>query len=178
MSVEMVRMAEERRGELNPDEFPSIEHIYEFALPSYDWAARRLDTIERRFDHLLTLTFTLTLAVPVVTIAVAGAENQPDLLHWQGVVALGLFLATAILGIIIRQQGELKFMDISGMYVDWGNLSPHTFRQYVAYYAGEDFTENMILLEKKARGSDWVATLFFSEIMFGLWWAYSVISSV
>lgn len=73
MSVEMARMAEERRGELNPDEFPSIEFIYEFALPSYDWAARRLvDTIERRFDHLLTLTFTLTLAVPVVTIAVAG----------------------------------------------------------------------------------------------------------
>ena len=69
-------MVEERRDELNPDEFPSIEEIYEFALPSYDWAIRRLDTIERRFDHLLTLTFTLTLAVPVVTIAIAGAENQ------------------------------------------------------------------------------------------------------
>ena len=97
----------------------------------------------------MTLTFTLTLAVPVVTIAIAGAENQPDLLHWQGIVALGLFLVTAILGIIIRQQGELKFMDISGMYVDWGSLSPHTFKQYVAYYAGEDFTENMIFWRKR-----------------------------
>ena len=134
-------MAEEQRDELDPGEFPSIEVIYEFVLPSYDWAVRRLDTIERRFDHLLTLTFTLTLAVPVVTIAIAGAESQPNLLHWQGGVALVLFVATAISGIVIRQHGELTFMNIDGMYDELGNLSPHTFKQHVTYYAGVDFVQ-------------------------------------
>ena len=171
-------MAEQQRDEFDPGEFPSIEVIYEFVLPSYDWAVRRLDTIERRFDHLLTLTFTLTLAVPVVTIAIAGAENQPDLLQWQGGVALVLFVATAISGIVVRQHGELTFMNIDGMYDELGDLSPHTFKQHVTYYAGEDFARNMIFLKNKARGSDLVATLFFGEMAFGLWWAYNVISSV
>ena len=171
-------MAEEQIDEFDPGEFPSIEVIYEFVLPSYDWAVRRLDTIERRFDHLLTLTFTLTLAVPVVTIAIAGAESQPNLLHWQGVVALVLFVATAMSGIVIRQHGELTFMNIDGMYDELGDLSPCTFKQHVAYYAGEDFARNMVFLKNKARGSDLVALLFFGEIAFGLWWAYNVISSV
>ena len=176
--MERVRMEEEQRDELDPDEFPSIEAIYEFVLPSYDWAVRCLDTIERRFDHLLTLTFTLTLAVPVVTIAVAGAENQPNLLHWQCIVALALFVVTAISGILIRQHIELMFLNIAGIYLEWGDLSPYTFKQHVTYYAGQDFARNMAFLKNKARGSDLVATLFFGEIAFGLWWAYNVISSV
>ncbi len=38
-------MAVEQRDELDPKEFPSIEAICEFVLPSYDWAVRRLDII-------------------------------------------------------------------------------------------------------------------------------------
>ena len=116
--------------------------------------------------------------MPVVTIAVAGAENQPNLLHWQGVVALLLFLATAISGIVIRQHGELTFLNIGGIYLEWGDLSPYTFKQHVTYYAGQDFASNMAFLKNKARGSDLVATLFLGEIALGLWWAYNVISSV
>lgn len=81
-------------------------------------------------------------------------------------------------GILIRQHGELRFMNIGGMYLDWGDLSSYTFKQNVTYYASEDFARNMIFLKNKARGSDLVATLFFGEIAFGLWWAYNVISSV
>ena len=170
-------MAQRQRDELSPDDYPSVELIYDFVLPSYDWAVRRLDTLERRIDHILNLLFTLTLAVPVVTIAIAGADNNPDFLHWSGIVALGLFLVTAVFGIYVRQAGELTFMDIRGMYEEWGYLTPYTFKQYVTYYAGGDFADNVAFVKKKARQTDLVVTLFFGEIAFGLVWAYSVISS-
>ncbi len=33
-------MSVEQRDELDPGEFPSIEVIYEFVLPSYDWGGK------------------------------------------------------------------------------------------------------------------------------------------
>ena len=35
-------MAERQRDELSPDDYPSVELIYDFVLPSYDWAVRRV----------------------------------------------------------------------------------------------------------------------------------------
>lgn len=45
-------MVERRRDELSPGDYPSVELIYDFVLPSYDWAVRRLDTLDIPYPEL------------------------------------------------------------------------------------------------------------------------------
>ena len=42
------------------DEFPSLDLAYEFIIPSYDWALRRLDAVERRIESLIVIVTATT----------------------------------------------------------------------------------------------------------------------
>ena len=56
-------------------QWPSVDLAYEFVAPSYDWAQRRFESIERRIHTFLAFTATLTLGVPALMAAVAQCVN-------------------------------------------------------------------------------------------------------
>ena len=53
-------------GDNMPREFPSVHLAYPVAMEAYEWAARRMDTMDSRIQTILALGTSLSVAAPVV----------------------------------------------------------------------------------------------------------------
>ena len=52
----------------------TLELAYEMIVPAYDWSLRRVSSVEKRIDRLITLIVIVTVAFPVAVMALSQDE--------------------------------------------------------------------------------------------------------
>lgn len=155
-------------------DYPSIDLAYEIVLPSYDWAIRRLQAVEQRIENLLRLVATVTLAFPVIASATTQGTSLADYATWQGIVTLVLFLTALSIGLAARRYKGIRLIDPDDLFQDHLDKHKDEFKKDFIKFAGEDFQDNIQLIEEKSTFADMIAVSFGIELVFGVWWLLSV----
>ena len=158
----------------NPDNYPSINLAYEIVLPSYDWALRRLQSVEKRIEGLLRLIVTITLAFPVVAAVTSQDASFADFATWQGAVTLALFLTTLVIGLAARRYKGIRLIDPDDLYNQHLHKRCLEFKKDFIKYAGEDFQDNAQVIDDKSTYADMIAVTFMIELVFGILWLLSI----
>ena len=162
--------------DFNSDTYKSVELAYEFIVPSYDWAIRRLEAAERRIDNLMRFIITVTLALGASAIAIAELSSQPlsPFLDCAAFVALASFLVAIVLGMCVRQMGNLALLSPSALYRDYIQKNKRDFQGLTLFYAGKDFERNERLVRSKSRGATGMVILFLFELIAAATWFHSL----
>lgn len=155
------------------EEFPGLNLAYERAMASYQEIAARYDAANQRIDGLLTLTSTVTLAAPIV---VAAAGGEPDFRSPALIVAVVLFAAALVLGVIARGfAGGSRLIGPSSLYADWLELSPSEFKLNGIYWAGRHFGQTADAIWRKSWAAHTMTVLFLIEGIALLAWIRDVV---
>ncbi len=109
-----------KMNEKAEDKWPSVQWAYEFVKPSYEWLQNRFDAVNTRIEFLLTFSSSITLAIPIVVKVLFPDVNFGSLWFMS---AMGIFLLTAIVGILGRIYGGLKLVSLQKLYNEWLNYS-------------------------------------------------------
>ena len=149
------------------DEFPSLDLAYEFIIPSYDWALRRLDAVERRIESLIVIVTATTGTAILGVIALAQKTGLDfSLCRWEvwvGLLAFLCFVLSMALGFYARHLGRVTFLDPAF----FGTISetPAVFRWNAVQDASEDLRKHADLVARKSRWADWVLIPFIVEVL-------------
>ena len=153
----------------------STKDLYFNMVPeSYEWALRRLDAVESRIQHLMTLAPAILLSIALPTAAIAGAGNvKLSLLAYLALIALGGVMIT---GIWARSRGGLRLLDQQSVDRDYlEETSLEDAKWNAIKLAGEDFDFNACFIQGKARYADIMGVLLLIGTALGVVWAASVI---
>src|SRR6185503_12541513 len=101
---------------------------------------------------------TTTALVPSVASA-RGLTFHSKLLYF----AIGCFVVELIVGTYARFCGTVRLLNPANLYERWLEWSPWEFKKNFIYWAGEDFKDNVRLVNKKWALSVVVSVLFFLE---------------
>ena len=152
------------------DEYPSLPLAYEFVLPSYDWALRRLQAVERRVENLLALITTVTLFFPVIATRITEGVSSWDYVTVPGVIAGALFLSAVGVGIYARQYKGIELIFLDEVYDNHLKKSPDEFKRDFLHYSGQIFRENTQIIKDKSDCADLIAVVFGLEVVCGVVW--------
>ena len=168
----------EDRESFNPADYPSIGPAFELVVPSYDWALRRLDAIERRLDNLARFVITVTFAAPAGTVGIARLSGNPvEVIYDESLwIVIASFASTLLLWVIVRQIGTVKVIDLQAIFNKYLAHSKEEFRKDIIYAAGEHAIANERLSRRKSLGANLMAVLFGVEVVALLIWSLSVLS--
>ena len=161
----------------NPDDYPSIRAAYDLVIPSYDWALRRLDSIDRRIDNLLRYVVTVTLAVPAGTVGIAGISGTPlDLSFNEALwLVIASFAITLLWGVFIRQIGGVQVIDLESIFNEHLEDSEEEFKKDIIFTAGQHAKANECISRRKSFGADLMVVLFVVEVGALLTWSFGVL---
>jgi len=84
--------------EESEDKWPSVNLAYELVKSSYDRIQDSFDAVNNRIEFLLTFSSSVTLAAPIF---VKALFNDIDFESSWFIAAIGIFVFTAIVGIIV-----------------------------------------------------------------------------
>lgn len=146
--------------ETEEKKYPGVDLAYPLALESYEWAAKRFDTLDSRIQTILGLGISLTLAVPIALSALKLSING----RWF-VAAAVLFVLALSLGTYARLMGKLTVITPEMLYQKWLHLSDWEFKKNLIFFAGEHFNKNRNLLEKRHRFAAAATFIFFLEVL-------------
>jgi hypothetical protein len=149
------------------DKWPSVHWAYEFVKPSYEWLQNRFDAVNARVEFLLTFSSSITLAIPIVVKVLF-----PDVIFWSlwFMSAMGMFLLTALVGILGRICGGLKLVSPQKLYNEWLNYSEWEFKKNAIYFAGEHFIYNSSQINRKVNFTIIMSILLVLEVAFIIIW--------
>jgi hypothetical protein len=146
--------------------YPSVDLAYDFVKPSYDWMVTRFEAINSKIQGLLTFSVTITAAIPVI---VKSIFNSISFTPWF-VGALIAFIILVIIGIIGMRMGAIALLHPKTLYNKYLYCSHWEFQQRVLYWAGEHFSKNKAIIDKKALFRDVITGILLIEIScFVLW---------
>ncbi len=157
-------------------QWPSVDLAYEFVAPSYDWAQRRFESIERRIHTFLAFTATLTLGVPVlVTTAV---DNANFAAGWfiAGMICAAIILMLGMAAKILSSISGFHLLDPDSLYKDWLRISEREFKENTVHWAGEHFKKNATLIHKMGLMLGGMHILFSAEVILLLIWVIAAIA--
>lgn len=162
--------------DFNSDEYKSLELAYEFVVPSQDWAIRRLEAVERRIDNLTRFIITITLALGASAIAIAELSSEAVTLlpDHSPYISAASFLFAIVLGMYVRQMGNLSLLDPMGLYRNYIKKSEPEFRGLILFYAGKQFAANEKLIRCKSWGGTGMIILFLFEISSAAVWFHGL----
>lgn len=151
------------------EEWPRVDLAYEFVLPSYGWAIKRLDAIDGRIQALQALIVSVTLAVPVFARVVL-ADGSVDFGSRWFVLALVAFGLSVAIGLVARTAGTIKLLNPDKLYERYLDKSRWEFKRGVLYFAGIHSVENHRLVLRKGWAMTAMAALFLGEAIFLVLW--------
>ena len=166
--------------DFNSDTYESVELAFEFIVPSYDWAMRRLEAAERRIDNLMRFIITVTLALGASAIAIAELSSQPLSLFLDcvAIIALASFLITfliaIVLGMWVRQTGNITLLSPSGLYHDYIQKTKREFQGLILFHAGKHLEKNEELVRRKSNAATVMVVLFLFELCAAAIWFHSL----
>ena len=142
-----------------PKEFPSVHLAYPVAMEAYEWAARRMDTMDSRIQTVLALGTSLSLAAPVAFAALKIEAHR----GWI-IAATALFMSALATGTYARLTGSLTIMTPKKLHDKWLRLDEEIFKRYAVYFSGKHLEKNRRLLVKRHRLLVAVTLLFLLEM--------------
>ena len=152
----------------------TLELAYEMIVPAYDWSLRRVSSVEKRIDRLITLIIIVTVAFPIAVMALSQDEPISTSPLPLTLASCALALATFAVAFLIytRRMGFVKYTLPSALY-DEDRLSAPVaeFRREVLKDAAKAIDENRALTNKRSYGADWMVGVFGIEVILGLVWA-------
>lgn len=157
----------EETTDIDPSQYPSVDLAYEFVKPSYDWMVTRFDAINSKIQGLLTFSATITVAIPIIVKSISNdiSYNSPWFIG-----AMFSFFALIIAGIIGMRIGAIALLHPKTLYDKYLHCSHWAFQQRVIYWAGEHFSKNKAIINKKAAIRDIITFILLIEIVcFVLW---------
>ena len=157
-------------------QWPSVDLAYEFVAPSYDWAQRRFESIERRIHTFLAFTATLTLGVPVLAATAVGHANFASV--WF-IAAVACAIATLALGMaakILSSVSGFQFLVPDNLHKDWLDYPEWEFKINAIYWAGEHFKMNIALVHKMGLMLGCMHILFSVEVVLLLIWVAAAVA--
>ena len=152
-----------------------MDLAYEFVAPSYDWAQRRFESIERRIHTFLAFTATLTLGVPVLVATADDHANFASDWFISAVMCAVLTLALGMVAKILSGISGLQFLDPDSLYKDWLRISEREFKENAVYWAGEHFKKNTLLIHRMGLMLSGMYILFSVEVLLLLTWIVAAI---
>ncbi len=142
--------------------YPAIDAAFTLVIPSYQMVLSRLEATDTRLTALLTLSFQLTLGLPAFAKAVRPALRFSSALF---IVALGLFVIIALLGVVARSLSAVALPNPRKIYRSSLHLKEATFKREILYFAGEAFDANASLVRRKGNAAAAMTGLLFLEVL-------------
>jgi hypothetical protein len=140
------------------DRYPSVNLAYEIAIDSYDALVKRVDSIDGRLQTLLALFATVTATVPVI----GAARGLSFHSRWFYGAVCAMVLATLVTA-AARLAGHVKLLDPNTLNADyWLKYSEWEFKSLIIQYAGQAFTANKRLVDRKWFYTILVTITFFA----------------
>ena len=157
--------------EYQSQQSPSVDGAYDFVAQSYDLAARRLESIERRIDQGLIFIVTATFAAGGAVLALAPESTDINLTQPPLMLPMSLFLIAVAAGVFSNLVESGLFIP-SPRQIYQDNLSYTTleFRQKVIYAAEQHFEKNRSTIIKKRNFLILMYAAFILELMAGANW--------
>jgi hypothetical protein len=146
-------------------EYPGVDLAYDLSISSYDSVIKRLDIIDGRLQTIMAFAATTTALVP--TVAAARGITFHSILLYLAIASFGLQL---IIGTYARLCGKVRMLNPAILYERWLGWEPWEFKKNFVYWAGEDFKENVRLVDKKWSLSLTISLLFFLEVALLVAW--------
>ena len=164
-------------NDFDPTHYPSISLAYHFVLPTYDWALRRLESIERRIDLLARTTITIALAAPASAFAITRLSGKTFhlVLDESAYIAIAASLIAVVWGLFVRQAGCVSVIDLRQVYDKYLHKSQGEFQKDIIYTASEHAIANERLSRLKSYGADVMIALFIIEIVAVINWAFGAL---
>lgn len=142
-------------------------------IQSYDWSLRRLEAVESRIQHVLTLAPTLMLAIVLPTVSIA-KQGQVGI-NGHAIAALALIGLVLIVGIVARSVGGHKFLDPSQFDEVHFQKGREEFQKDAIRWAGEHLQTNVDTIRWKSIAADFVSVLLVVATALGVAWASTVL---
>ena len=149
-------------SDFDASQWPSVDLAYEFVAPSYDWAQRRFESIERRIHTFLAFTATLTLGVPALMAAVAQCVNFASGWFIAGMICAAIILLLGIVAKAAINLSGIKYLSLDSIYKEWLHLPEREFKMNAIYWASQHFGANASFISKI--GWLLISMLFFFSI--------------
>jgi len=147
--------------------WPAVSIAYDFVLPSYQWMNTRLEAVVNRIQGLMTFATTITLGFPVLgqVLNKSASFDSAALIF-----AITFFLVLTGIGIFARDVGETWLTSPAEIYNRNLHLSEWEFKRNALYRAGQAFTHNANLANRKAGLGRIMGGLLCGEVMCFLFW--------
>ncbi len=162
--------------DFDASQWPSVDLAYEFVAPSYDWAQRRFESIERRIHTLLAFTATLTLGVPVLVTTAVGHANFVSIWFIAAVVCAIATLALGMAAKILSSVSGMWHLNLDSLYKEWLHLPKREFKMNAIYWAGQHFDANVSLINKMGWLLISMLFLFSVEVALLLGWVVAILA--
>ena len=127
-------------------ELSSVDLAYDLAISYYEVTERRWDAINSRLQRLLTLLLPLVLAVPAAS-KILDLNIDTVIL----IAAEGFVFVSIVLCLVGCSHGTQRHIDSSIIYEDYLELKPLKFKEYMIKFAGENFEQNVKIINRKWR---------------------------
>jgi len=144
-------MTDSPPNEPENDEYPSLDHAYDFVLPSVEWTVQRFTAIETRIQQLTGLIATVTVAVPI---AISALEEEANLRSGWLIATVALGIGGILMGALAQTLGSLQLLRVDRMArSEYLKRNPEVYRRSVVATAGHTQEVNRRRIQRRA----WVA---------------------
>lgn len=127
------------------EEYPAFDLAYDFVLPSYQWAAQRYDSMDGRIQGVQLVSLSVFAALSGVGRLISGADVSSPFF----VLAVAYLALLLIWGFYARQSKTVTLIDPKTLYRKrYADTKPE-FKRIVLYWAGEHFSKNRHVVERK-----------------------------
>ncbi len=154
-------------GSSPEEKWPGVPFAYDFVLPSYEWMLTRLEAIDGRIQGIQTFAATFTLGMPLIGKSVI--EGIRFTSPWF-LLALATFALIVVWSVAIRSYGHLHLVNPAIIYEDKLHYSEWQFKRSLLHWAGEHFTKNTKVINRKGHAGNWLSGLFLLEVALFLIW--------
>ena len=151
----------------------SVSLAYEFVLPSYGFLQNRLDAVERRIEMLTIYASTLISGLVAIVVAASRYPSSLSFWQWDFLGAIVFFFAALMVGLLGRRMGTITLPDPGKLDDDEWLKCPHDeFMRDMLSFAGQHYSKNNDLIDKKSICADCIVGLVFVETLLLLSWIY------
>ena len=153
----------------------AVKDVFDLTVTqSYLLAARRLEAIESRIQHIMTLAPAILLAVALPTVAIASGDDALRL-NWMAYGALSAMGGVTAIGMGVRFLWALHFLSPSGFKQEHLEMDTEAFQANALGWAGKHMALNVKMLNKKSLMADVMSLLLAAEAALAAFWAASVL---
>ena len=157
----------------------AINGAYDFVAQSYDLAARRLESIERRINHSLVFFTTATFAIGGALLALAPESAEIEFANPFFGFTILLFVIAVVLGIASNlDEDRLAFINPQNLYEANEAHTTLEFRAKTIETSGQDFATNRSTITRKRNILIFMNLAFISELLMGYAWVRTIFESV